>query len=120
MAGDSTDVGQAPTYGGTGRSRTMDVRGQGTGADSGYYLRSGQLRQQQVFRGQGRQQGRRCGQQGQAEVAGAGDDVDGHGVDISSGSGAEDSDCTLEGDEPVGAVRGRHSLVDDVVMPERH
>ena len=82
-------------------------------------MRSGQPRHTQP-RGQGRLQGRRCGQQGQAEVVGAGDDVDGHGVDISSDSGAEDSDCTLEGDDPVGVVRGRHSLVDDAVMPERH
>jgi len=89
MAGGSTDVGPAPTYGDTGRSRTMDVWGQGTGADSGYYLRSGQPRQQQpLLRGQGRLQGRRGGQQGQSEVVRAGDDVDGHGVGISSGSGA--------------------------------
>ena len=95
-------------------------RGQGTGADSGYYLRSGQPRHTQP-RGQGRPQGRRCGQQGQTEVVGAGDDIDGHGVDISSGSGTEDSDGTLKGDDPVGAVRGRHSLIGDTVTPElRH
>ena len=42
MVGGGTDVGQAPSHGDTGRSRTMDVRCQVTGAGSGYYLRSGQ------------------------------------------------------------------------------
>ena len=105
-------MGQAPTHGGTGRSRTTDFRGLVTGAGNSYNSRSGQPRQQQQpLRGQGRLQG-------QAEVVRAGDDVDGHGVDISSGSGTEDSDTTLEGDDLDGAVRRRHSLADDEVVPE--
>ena len=122
MAGDGAAMGQASTHGGTGRPRAMDFQGLVTGAGGSYNLRSGQPRQQQQqpLRGRGRLQGRRCGQQGQAEVVGAGDDVDGHGVDISSGSGTEDSDATLEGDDPVGAVRGRHSPGDSEVEPEQH
>ena len=112
MAGDGAAMGQAPTHGGTGRSRTTDFRGLVTGAGNSYNSRSGQPRQQQQpLRGQGRLQG-------QAEVVRAGDDVDGHGVDISSGSGTEDFDATLEGDDLDGAVRRRHSLADDEVVPE--
>ena len=107
-------MGQAPTHGGTGRSRTTDFRGLVTGAGNSYNSRSGQPRQQQrqPLRGQGRLLG-------QAEVVRAGDDVDGHGVDISSGSDAEDLDSTLEDDDPVNTDQGLHSLVDDAVMPER-
>jgi len=120
MAGDGAAMGQAPTHEGAGRSRTTDFQGLVTGAGSSYYLRSGQPRHIQPLRGQGRLQGRRCGQQGQAEVVRAGDDVDGQGVDITSGSGTEDSDAALEGDEPVDAVRGRHSPGDDEAVPEQH
>ena len=83
-------------------------------------MRSGQPRHTQPLRGQGRLQGRRGGQQGQAEVVRAGDDVDGQGVDITSGSGTEGSDVTLEGDEPDGAIRGRHSPGDGEGAPELH
>jgi len=120
MAGDGAAMGQAPTHGGTGRSRTTDFQGLVTGAGSSYNLRSGQPRHTQPLRGQGRLQGRRCGQQGQAEVVRAGDDVDGQGVDITSGSGTEDSDATLEGDEPVGAIQGRHSPGGGEGAPEQH
>ena len=120
MAGDGAARGQAPTHEGTGRSRTTDFQGLVTGAGSSYNLRSGQPRHTQPLRGQGRLQGRRCGQQGQAEVVRADDDVDGQGVDITSGSGTEDSDATLEGDGPVNAVRGRHSPGDGEGAPEQH
>jgi len=59
MVGGGAAVGQAPTHGDTGRSRTTDIQGLVTGAGSSYYLRSGQPRQQQLLlRGQGRLQGR--------------------------------------------------------------
>ena len=120
MAGQGAARGQASTHAGTERSRTTDFQGLVTGAGSSYNLRSGQPRHTQPLRGQGRLQGRRSGQQGQAEVVRAGDDdIDGQGVDITSGSGTEDSDATLECDEPDDAVRGRHSLIGDLVTPDQ-
>jgi len=119
MAGHGAARGQAPTHAGAERSRTTDFQGLVTGAGSSYDLRSGQPRHTQPLRGQGRLQGRRGSQQGQAEVVGAGDEVDGQGVGITSGSGTEDSDATLEGDEPVGAVRRRHSPGDGERAPEQ-
>ena len=91
------------------------------GTGSGYYLRGGQPRQLQLQgQCQGRLQGRRCGQLGHSEVVGAGDEVDGHGVGISSGSDTDDLDTTLEGDDPVDVVQRPHSLIgDQCITPER-
>ena len=111
--------GQVPTHADTGRSRTTDFQGLVTGAGSCYNLRSGQPRHTLPLRGQGRLQGRRGGQQGQDEVVWADDDADGCEVDITSGSGTDDSEATVNGDDPDGAIRGRHSPGDDGRAPEQ-
>jgi len=128
MGGGVTDVGMVSTHGGVG-SAMGDNSGsvvevdqhQVMGTGSGYYLRGGQPRQLQLQgQSQGRPQGRRCGQQGHSEVVGAGDEVDGHGVGISSGSDTDDLDTTLEGDDPVDVVQRPHSLIgDQCITPER-
>jgi len=126
MGNGGTDVDTELSHGG-GDSATGGDYGSGVAAEqhqymgsgSSYYLRDGQPRHTQPLRGQGRLQGRRGGQQGQAEVVWASDDADGCEVDITSGSDTEDSEATVNGDDPDGAIRGRHGPGDDGRAPEQ-